>query len=622
MHDLTRGSLDERILRLATEELLELDALRPELCEAKLVIDTVAACVGAASVQSTLTVLSGHLVERTLLWQASEAEQGRTPRAGSAALQAVTGAMSDSSSIRSDLVALEERSRSAALPMLEVLVSDSESWSDLLTALGIAPEVLEFARSKSPPPRSEQPTPPPSSALRPSAPGLSMPLARPASFRVRARTATRLSAEPQAVGDRVLFQISGVEGGVDPHGFRPVILREVGADVDLMLPDRSGRWPALSAFPGADGRFDIPVRLQSPAGVQRFVVGVMPETTANGIERAPEDTAAAVERALRAGDLPAEEFTFDVVRSRASSRSRRGAAPPVATLRVARDEDGGWRLSLQRPGAGVTEALVPRGRLQQDLLTGQGELARVRDLLWEVPAIRGPGLILAVQADSSVAAGLPWELLDIQNLHGGQPSTGAGLTVVRLDRPDGLPGPVNFGPLHVTTWLSAAAAHEAARRAQGLRHAAAVNHIPEELLGRSAPAPRHGMLWAFPEHESELVDLRDQLIDRSVGGGVPPVLVIDPPRAWATRTNRLMRLLRPLMDRGVEACAAATRGVDDETQDGFRRTLLEGLAAGTPLALAVGAARTRSGVDVSSSDRPLLVSGPAAARGRFSPGAT
>ncbi len=631
MFDPLTPSLEQRLLRIAAEDLLELDALRPESSEGPLVVATLAACAGPQSNEAILVALAGHLVERTLLWQVAEVEEGRSPRPGSPSLRAVIDALGSACSICEPLAALEAQSRASARPLLDVLTSDPLAWSEPITALGVDAEVLRFVRERT---RRR-----PVAAAAPSAPrtrrtAKSGPRPRNAhpsrsfvpgpAFRVQLRTATRLGAEPQGIGDRLVFQISGLAPGVDPERVRPVVLRQIGDDAALLLPDPSGRWPRLSEFSSSDDGFDVPLRLGPPAGLQRFVVGVLPETMVGDFEAIPGGGHDVLRSALRAGDLSAQGFAVSVAPARPGPGIRRAPAPSVALLRVLDEAEGGWRLTLGNPGGRSSEALVPLGVAREaagprEILDAAGDLWSLLHRLREAPRTRE--LILAVQTDSTAATDLPWEQLE----HPYDDERGtAALTVVRLD-PAGRAGPLIGGRLQVTAWIPTDATDEVLRRVQGLGQACRAARLPEPGVLRGVePGTESGVLWVFLQHEDEVAGLRALLVPGCDGDELsgpviagPAVLVLDPPADWDVGPSRLMDLLAPALAAGVEVCIAATRGADEEAQSRFRHALLEELASGTPLALAVRAARNGDEGSPCPPDRPVLASSADGVIGRF-----
>jgi hypothetical protein len=473
--DLPRASLEVRVLRIATENLLELQIEGADVTAVDLELDTALECRGELTSGQMLALLLRNLVERLLLLDASlctdlarfedledRSRVAEDPRPkGTGLLRRLTEravAVVGSSAQPLEAIFLpgaDGGSKWEQALQLPGLASEAERAAVLRALsrmLALDPTVVDQVMPHHQPVRVRR------NSLRPfPRPGRAM------QRRPEVRREARLSAPltSHELGDRMVVALNPSGAAAD---LRPVVVREVEGDAEIVFPTTSTAWPDLGRFSRSAAGYEVPVNLSAPAGTHRYLVALVP----CGFDvdwAAPEEARwQPIRDGIAQGRFEAEDFEVEVA----------GVAPQA--LLTVSEAGGRWSIAARVDGApasgsvdpGLSGALGRRIRAIQDTLTvsmslglareaawadaereiGQSlfELATANPRLWKAlgGALRGRAAAgrLDLRCEGASVAALPWELMT-GGVQGEPLGLRTGWSVTR--RTAGISGPARGG---------------------------------------------------------------------------------------------------------------------------------------------------------------------------------
>lgn len=533
--DLPDSSFEMRVLRIATENLLDLEREGAEDGVLDLELETALQACSELPAYQACAVLLRNVVERLLLLDhslavdlAKHSDLADRARVEAQALNAV-GLLRDLGEAGqatapgswAELQALFlPTSEGGASPweralILPGLAGDAER-RNLLDrmerALALDSDVVAIAKDSHAPVRPVQP-----SRRAPRRARWTVPTTAPR-LGLEVRRAARLGSEQHELGEKLLVRLDPVQDA----GMRPVVVREVAGEARVVFPTASRSWRPLDAFAQDAGGFEIPVNLLPPPGTHRYLVALVPLGFRVDWTAPESDRWAQLQADLSAGRCAAEEFEVRV-QGRSPSPTR---APRSVSMSIS-EEPTGWVIRLDGGFGGPVEArlepavaaaLAGRVRAVQETLAVSTPLGLARDAEWSAREaeigqvlaevlgassslwtrfdrlLRGAqdGVSLHLTLDGERLHALPWELLasgpDAPPL-----ALQHGCSVTRRTRRSDRPAP--GGPVRMLRWLPDPTCREGAARLSAAEAIRSAHGLPEAgTLSRQTPAKAEGSI--------------------------------------------------------------------------------------------------------------------------------
>ncbi len=633
--DLADSSFEMRIIRIATENLLDLEREGAEDGVLDLELETALQACSELPVHQTCAVLLRNLVERLLLLdhslavdlaQQSDLRDRAHVEAQSLSAVGLLRGLSDAGQATApsgwDTVqalflptsdgAASPWERALILPGLTGEAERRELVDRFATSLALDADVVAAARDRHAP---AAPLKAPRTRTRTPA-RWSVPAGAPR-LGLQWRRAARLGAATHALGEQLLVHL----GEIHPAALRPVVVREVGGEARVVFPTAPRSWRPLDAFSDPEGGFEIPVNLLPPPGTHRYVVALVSQGFRVDWTSPEPKRWAQLREDLEAGRCAAEDFEVQVGGRNPAPLQ----APRSVSLSITEDA-GSWSIRLEGGFGGavqarlkpaVVSALKGRVRAVQDTLAVSVSLGLSRDVEWSAREVeigqvlsevlgassavstrferllRGAknGLALRLSLDGEGLDALPWELLasgpDSPPL-----ALQRGSSVTRRTQRSARPEAT--GPVAMLRWLPDPTCREGAARIAAVETIRARHELPEAAslneLEPLQPAPQVALHVVIASARG--LQGLNRWLDLVEGGerGAPTLLTLDVAAGTVT-PHTLGALLARLAGMDLNAVLTPRTGADASAAWTLYDGLYGALAGGASVAQAVDAGR-------------------------------